>query len=79
MLNDDYTPMEFVVEILQVVFRLPITDSTRLMWQIHTEGKAKCGVFSHDVAVTKVRQVTTAATQSGHPLKCIIAVEEGQL
>ena len=77
MLNDDFTPMEFVVEVLQSIFYLDHTTSTTLMWEIHTKGKSKCGVFSYDIAVTKVKKVTEMATAAGHPLRCIVEQERG--
>jgi len=70
MLNDDYTPMEFVVMVLQEFFSKDLETSTRIMLKIHTEGKAVCGVYSRDVAATKVDQVLDAANKAGHPLKC---------
>jgi len=70
MLNDDYTPMEFVVMVLQEFFSKDLENSTRIMLKIHLEGKAVCGVYSRDVAATKVDQVLDAANKAGHPLKC---------
>ena len=70
MLNDDYTPMEFVVMVLQEFFSKDLETSTRIMLKIHLDGKAVCGVYSRDVAATKVDQVLDAAAKSGHPLKC---------
>jgi len=70
MLNDDYTPMEFVVMVLQEFFSKDLETSTRIMLKIHLEGKAVCGVYSRDVAATKVDQVLDAANKAGHPLKC---------
>jgi ATP-dependent Clp protease adaptor protein ClpS len=70
MLNDDYTPMEFVVMVLQEFFSKDLETSTRIMLRIHLEGKAVCGVYSRDVASTKVDQVLDAAAKAGHPLKC---------
>lgn len=70
MLNDDYTPMEFVVMVLQEFFSKDLETSTRIMLKIHLEGKAVCGVYSRDVASTKVDQVLDAAAKAGHPLKC---------
>jgi ATP-dependent Clp protease adaptor protein ClpS len=70
MLNDDYTPMEFVVMVLQEFFSKDLETSTRIMLKIHLDGKAVCGVYSRDVAATKVDQVLDAASKSGHPLKC---------
>jgi len=70
MLNDDYTPMEFVVMVLQAFFSKDLETSTRIMLKIHLEGKAVCGVYSRDVAATRVDQVLDAAARAGHPLKC---------
>lgn len=72
MLNDDYTPMEFVVDVLQEYFRLNLEAATQVMLKIHHEGKAVCGVFTKDIAATKVELVLAAARRSGHPLQCIM-------
>ena len=72
MLNDDYTPMEFVVMVLQEYFRLDLETSTQIMLKIHHDGRAVCGVFTKDVAATKVELVLAAARRSGHPLQCIM-------
>ncbi|MBM3361786.1 MAG: ATP-dependent Clp protease adapter ClpS [Betaproteobacteria bacterium] len=71
LLNDDYTPMEFVVVIIQEFFNKDRETATQIMLKIHLDGKGVCGVFSKDVAVTKVDQVTEAARRNGHPLQCI--------
>ena len=71
MLNDDYTPMEFVVVVIQEFFGKDLESATRIMLKIHLDGKAVCGVYSRDVAVTKVDQVLDAAHKAGHPLKCV--------
>ncbi len=71
MLNDDYTPMEFVVVVIQEFFGKDLEAATRIMLKIHLDGKAVCGVYSRDVAATKVDQVLEAANRAGHPLKCI--------
>ena len=70
-LNDDYTPMEFVVVVIQEFFGKDLESATRIMLKIHLDGRAVCGVYSRDVAVTKVDQVLDAAHKAGHPLKCI--------
>lgn len=75
MLNDDFTPMEFVVEVLQAVFHLAPAVSQRLMWEIHTKGKSRCGVYSYDIATTKAKKAMELATESGHPLRCIVEKE----
>lgn len=71
LLNDDYTPMEFVVVIIQEFFNKDRETATQIMLKIHLDGKGICGVFSKDVAATKVDQVTEAARENGHPLQCI--------
>jgi ATP-dependent Clp protease adaptor protein ClpS len=71
MLNDDYTPMEFVVVVLQEYFGKDMDAATQIMLKIHLDGKGVCGVYSRDVAATKVDQVLEAANRAGHPLKCI--------
>jgi ATP-dependent Clp protease adaptor protein ClpS len=70
MLNDDYTPMEFVVLCLQRFFRMSIEDATRVMLHVHQKGVGVCGVFSFEVAETKVGQVIDFARQNQHPLQC---------
>ena len=70
LINDDFTPMEFVVEILQGVFGLERNSATRVMLEVHTKGKGICGVFTYEIAETKVAQVTTIAQQQQHPLLC---------
>jgi ATP-dependent Clp protease adaptor protein ClpS len=71
MLNDDYTPMEFVVVVIQEFFAKDIASATRIMLKIHLDGRAVCGVYSKDIAATKVAQVLEAAIKAGHPLKCL--------
>ncbi len=71
LLNDDYTPMEFVVVVIQEYFSKDLESATRIMLKIHLDGRGVCGVFSKDVAATKVDQVLEAALKAGHPLKCI--------
>lgn len=70
MLNDDYTPMEFVVMVLQEYFQRDIETATQIMLKIHHEGRGVCGVYTKDVAATKVELVLAAAKRSGHPLQC---------
>src|ERR1041384_4723421 len=72
MLNDDYTPMEFVVLCLQRFFRMNIEDATRVMLHVHQKGVGVCGVFSYEVAETKVNQVMDFAKQNQHPLQCTL-------
>lgn len=71
LLNDDYTPMEFVVVVIQEFFNKDRETATQIMLKIHLDGKGVCGVFSRDVAATKVDQVTEAARKNGHPLQCV--------
>ncbi len=70
LLNDDYTPMEFVVDVLERIFSLDRTRATRVMLEVHTKGKGVCGVFTYEIAETKVAQVMTYARQHQHPLLC---------
>jgi ATP-dependent Clp protease adaptor protein ClpS len=72
MLNDDYTPMEFVVLVLQRFFTMDIEDATRVMLQVHQQGIAVCGVFTYEVAETKVSQVIDFARENQHPLQCTL-------
>ena len=72
MLNDDYTPMEFVVLVLQRYFSMDIEDATRVMLQVHQQGVAVCGVFTYEVAETKVTQVVEFARENQHPLQCTL-------
>ncbi|MFZ9373144.1 MAG: ATP-dependent Clp protease adapter ClpS [Burkholderiaceae bacterium] len=71
MLNDDYTPMEFVVVVIQEFFNKDRETATQIMLKIHLDGRGVCGVYSKDVAATKVNQVSEAARQAGHPLQCL--------
>lgn len=71
VLNDDYTPMEFVVMVIQEFFNKDRETATQIMLKIHLDGKGVCGVFSKDVAATKVDQVSEAARKHGHPLQCL--------
>lgn len=71
MLNDDYTPMEFVVFALQELFNKDRETATQIMLKIHLEGKGVCGVYTKDVATSKVEQVGMAAREHGHPLQCV--------
>ncbi len=70
MLNDDFTPMEFVVEVLEKFFSLDRTRATRVMLEVHTRGRGVCGVFPYDIAETRVVQVTEYARHHQHPLMC---------
>ncbi len=70
LLNDDYTPMEFVVDVLQRIFILDRVSATRVMLEVHTKGKGVCGIFTYEIAETKVAQVMAYARQHQHPLLC---------
>ena len=70
LLNDDFTTMEFVIEVLQAFFSMGMEQATRVMLQIHTEGSAICVVYPKDIAETKVSRVMEFAKQHGHPLRC---------
>lgn len=72
LLNDDYTPMEFVVLCLQRFFRMTTEEATRVMFHVHQKGVGVCGVFSYEVAETKVSQVMDFARQNQHPLQCTL-------
>ena len=72
MHNDDFTPMEFVVEILESLFGMDNATATNIMFEVHVKGKAACGVFSKDVAETKAAQVMDYARRHEHPLLCSI-------
>jgi len=75
LLNDDYTPMEFVVRVLERFFHKNREEATRIMLQVHTKGMGVCGVFARDVAETKVRQVMLSAQEQQHPLQCTMEPE----
>ncbi len=75
MLNDDYTPMEFVIHILERFFRKNREEATKIMFHIHRRGVGLCGVFPHDVAETKVTQVMDFARKHQHPLQCTMERE----
>ncbi len=70
LINDDYTPMEFVVDILESVFGMERTRATQVMLEVHTKGKGVCGVYNFEIAETKVAQVMSIAKQHQHPLLC---------
>ena len=72
LLNDDYTPMEFVVDVLEKFFRMDRTTATRVMLEVHTQGKGICGVFTFEIAETKVAMVTSYARDHHHPLMCTL-------
>ncbi len=77
LLNDDYTPMEFVIEILEDFFYMDRQRATQIMLTVHTKGKGVCGVFTRDIAETKAEQVNQYARESGHPLLAEIEESEG--
>ena len=72
MLNDDYTPMEFVVHVLQSFFKMGMEDATRVMLHVHQRGVGVCGIFPYEVAETKVTQVMDFARANEHPLQCTL-------
>ena len=75
LLNDDYTPMEFVVRVLEKFFHKNREEATRIMLHVHTRGLGVCGVFTREVAETKVRQVTVYSQENQHPLQCTMEPE----
>lgn len=70
VLNDDYTPMEFVIQVLMIFFGMDDAKATRVMMSVHTKGKGICGIFSHEIAETKVDQVNEFSRMNQHPLMC---------
>jgi ATP-dependent Clp protease adaptor protein ClpS len=72
LLNDDYTPMEFVVVVLQKFFGMTRERATQVMLKVHREGIGVCGVYPHDIASTKVQQVAAFARRHQHPLQCVM-------
>jgi ATP-dependent Clp protease adaptor protein ClpS len=72
LLNDDYTPMEFVVVVLQKFFGMTREKATQVMLKVHREGIGVCGVYPHDIASTKVQQVAAYARRHQHPLQCVM-------
>lgn len=76
MLNDDFTPMDFVIYVLQSVFKKSIEEATRMMLQVHTEGQSKIGVYPYDIANTKVHKVHELAKREEHPLQCVLEPED---
>lgn len=72
LLNDDFTPMEFVVVVLQKFFSMDREQAMRIMFKVHTEGRGVCGIYPRDVAATKVEQVSTFARENQHPLACVM-------
>jgi len=72
LLNDDFTPMEFVVELLEIFFSMNREKATQIMLHVHTRGKGVCGMYSRDIAETKVAQVNEFSRENQHPLKCVM-------
>lgn len=72
LLNDDYTPMDFVVEVLEIIFGMDRQKATRVMLEVHTKGKGRCGVYTYEIAETKVAQISTFADQHQHPLLSVM-------
>jgi ATP-dependent Clp protease adaptor protein ClpS len=72
LLNDDYTPMDFVIGVLCAFFHKNFDDANRIMWQVHNNGVGECGVYTYEVADTKVTQVMDHARKHQHPLQCIM-------
>ena len=72
LLNDDYTPMEFVVMVLKRFFQMDLEAATRVMLHVHQKGVGVCGVFTYEIAETKVNQVMDFARQNNHPLQCTL-------
>jgi len=75
LFNDDYTPMDFVVDVLCSFFAMNVEKATQIMLKVHTEGKAVCGVFSKDVAETKAQQVNDYSRECEQPLLCNVEVD----
>jgi len=72
LLNDDYTPMDFVVEVLEMIFAMDRQRATRIMLEVHTKGRARCGVYTYEIAETKVAQISSYAEQHQHPLLSVM-------
>ncbi|HJT50872.1 MAG TPA: ATP-dependent Clp protease adapter ClpS [Nitrosospira sp.] len=72
LLNDDFTPMDFVVTVLQTFFSMNREQATQIMLKVHMDGAGVCGVYPNDVATTKVEQVVAFARQHQHPLQCVM-------
>lgn len=75
MLNDDYTPMDFVIEVLEGLFSMGHENAKKTMMQVHTEGLAQCGIYPFEIAEAKVEQANSYAQQHGHPLQCTMEEE----
>ena len=75
LLNDDYTPMDFVVDVLRVFFSMNVEKATQIMLKVHTEGKGVCGVYSKDIAETKAAQVNDYSKECEQPLLCSVEID----
>lgn len=75
LINDDYTPMEFVVDVIKHFFNKSHEQATQIMNQVHTKGSGICGVYPKDIAETKMGQVLNNAKESLHPLQCVIEID----
>ena len=75
LLNDDFTPMEFVIDVLRKVFFMNNDKATLIMLAVHNKGKGVCGIYPRDIASTKVSQVISLARESQHPLQCLMEEE----
>lgn len=76
LLNDDYTPMEFVVEVLEIFFRMNREQATHVMLTVHTQGKGVCGIYTRDIAETKMTQVNQYSREHQHPLLCEVEASD---
>ncbi len=74
IINDDFTPMDFVIDVLVRYFRMDEERATQVMLHVHTRGKGLCGIFTHEIAETKMLQVNKYAKENDHPLLCVIEV-----
>ena len=77
LMNDDYTPMEFVVEVLEVFFRMSREQATQIMLTVHTQGRGVCGIYTRDIAETKMNQVNQYSREHQHPLLCEVEASDG--
>ncbi len=75
LLNDDFTPMDFVIHVLQKFFHISLEDATRVMLSVHQKGVGVCGIFTYEIAETKVRSVLDYAKKHQHPLQCTLEKE----
>jgi len=75
LLNDDYSTMDFVIEVLVKVFRKSVDEASAIMMNIHNNGREQCGIYTHEIASTKVAQVKTMAREKGFPLKAVMEEE----